>query len=435
MLTSTARKRSTLAGVAGLCAAATGLTGLAAAAQGFEAPGTTSRVSVSGAEAQSNDFSQGTALSANGRFVVFTSYATNLVAGDTNGTSDVFVRDLATSRTERVSLSSAERQANQDTSTELGLAISADGRYVAFSSPATNLVAHDTNGNVDVFVRDRKGGTTRRVSLTDGDRQGGLGGTNPSISADGRLVAFSSFSRNLVRHDTNGHQDVFVRDRSRGTTRRVSLTSADKQVYLGGDRPAISAGGSYVAFVSDSRSLVPGDTNRTRDVFMRDRSKGTTTRVSLATDETQLRKTVWGAPTLSEGGRYVGFVSGSSVLVRDRTAGTTQDVAQGNGTAGGAPQSDDSPVRLSGDGRFVVFTSFAALVAGDTNNRYDVFVRDRTAGTLERASVSSAGTEGHGSSREGAISDDGRVVAFQSEAPDLAAADTNATVDVFVRRR
>jgi Tol biopolymer transport system component len=372
MSTSAARTRATIIGVAAVCAASTVLTGMPA--QAFEAPGTTTRVSVSGADQQANGPSEGTAMSANGRFVAFTSDASNLVPGDTNGDSDAFVRDLATGRTERVSVTSAGRQGNRDTSSIHGLAVSADGRYVVFGSPATNLVAHDTNGNVDVFVRDRRAGTTRRVSLTDGDRQSALGGSGAAVSDDGRFVTFSSSAGRLVRHDTNGHEDVFVRDRSRGTTRRVSVTSAEKQVYVGGNHAAISGGGRYVAFLSDSRSLVSGDTNRRRDVFVRDRAKGTTTRISVAGDGSQLRDTPWGAPSLSDGGRYVGFVSGSNVLVRDRTAGTTETVATGNGAPG---QVDRAPVRLSGDGRFVVFTSVAALVAGDTNSRYDVFLRRR----------------------------------------------------------
>jgi Tol biopolymer transport system component len=228
---------------------------------------------------------------------------------------------------------------------------------------------------------------------------------------------------------------VFVRDRSRGTTRRVSVTSAEKQVYLGGAVPAISAGGRYVAFLSDSRSLVSGDTNKARDVFLRDRSRGTTRRVSLNSAERQLASYSYGPPSLSAGGRYVAFLNGDDVLVRDRTAGTTTAVSVGNGASGGGRDSTPAPVRLSGDGRYVVFTSFAALVAGDTNLRDDVFVRDRATGTLERASVSSAGTEGHGSSRTGSISDDGRLVSFGSDAPDLVVGDTNGAEDQFTRTR
>ena len=402
--------------------------------QAADSPGATTRVSVSSGQTQADGPTYGSsAMSANGRYVVFTSEASNLVPGDTNGVSDVFVRDLSAGTTRRISVSSAERQA--DTESLGGVAITPTGRYVAFTSTASNLVAHDTNGNRDVFVRDLARGTTRRVSLTDAGRQGRLGGDAPAISADGRYVAFMSFSDNLVPRDTNRHGDVFVRDRSRGTTRRVSVTSAEKQVYLGGAVPAISAGGRYVAFLSDSRSLVPGDTNKARDVFLRDRSRGTTRRVSLNSAERQLASYSYGPPSLSAGGRYVAFLNGDDVLVRDRTAGTTTAVSVGNGASGGGRDSTPAPVRLSGDGRYVVFTSFAALVAGDTNLRDDVFVRDRATGTLERASVSSAGIEGHGSSRTGSISDDGRLVSFGSDAPDLVVGDTNGAEDQFTRTR
>jgi len=363
--------------VTACCAAGLGLAG-AATSPGLAAdgPGVTSRVSVSSSEAQTDGATYGSsAMSANGRYVVFTSEASNLVAGDTNGVSDVFVRDLVSGTTRRVSVSSAERQA--DAESLGGVAITPTGRYVAFTSTASNLVPRDTNG----------------------------------------------------------HADVFVRDRSRGTTRRVSVTSAEKQVYLGGAAPAISAGGRYVAFVSDSRSLVAGDTNKARDVFLRDRSRGTTHRVSLTSAEGQLSSYSHGPPSLSGGGRYVAFLNGGNVLVRDRAAGTTEEVSVGNGTSGGGRDSDSAPVRISGDGRYVVFTSFSALVAGDANLRDDVFVRDRVAKTLERVSVSSAGTEGHGHSRTGSISDDGRLVTFSSAAPDLVLGDTNAADDQFTRTR
>ena len=428
------RIRSIVLALTTACAVPLGVAGTApAGARGAELPGTT-RVSVSSSEAQSDGPSHGSsALSADGRFVVFTSEASNLVAGDTNGVGDVFVRDLSDATTRRVSVSSAERQGSGGSLG--GVAISPTGRYVAFTSTASNLVAHDTNGNADVFVRDLVRGTTRRVSLTDGDRQSSLGGSDPAISSDGRYVAFGSYSGNLVRHDTNHHRDVFVRDRSKATTRRVSVTSAERQVYLGGNAPAISAGGRYVVFVSDSRSLVENDTNKARDVFLRDRSTGTTRRVSLSGTGGQLAAYSHGPASISAGGRYVAFVNGGAVLVRDRTAGSTENVATGNGAVGGARDTDSAPVRISGDGRYVVFTSFAPLVPGDTNSRDDVFLRDRRAGTLERVSVSSAGTEGHGHSRTGAISQDGRLASFFSEASDLVLGDTNAGDDVFTRSR
>src|SRR5438132_1692287 len=177
---------------------------------------TTERVSVaSGGTTEGNDTSLGSALSADGRFVAFDSAATDLVAGDTNGVSDVFVHDRQTGTTERVSVASDGTQGNNASSYP---ALSADGRFVAFDSDATNLVAGDTNGATDVFVHDRQTGATERVSVTSGGGTQGNGNSGgffafPALSADGRFVAFQSDATNLVTGDTNGATDVFVQDR------------------------------------------------------------------------------------------------------------------------------------------------------------------------------------------------------------------------------
>ncbi len=183
------------------------------------APGVTERVSVSSAGSEGNQQSERSAVSADGRFVAFVSLADNLVPGDTNNEADIFVHDRLTGTTERVSVSSREEQANGDSSF-LGFfqkpAISADGRFVAFASTATNLVAHDTNNAEDIFVRDRLNGTTERVSLTGSGGQANADSSFASISADGQFVAFGSFADNLVAGDTNFTSDVFVRDRLNG---------------------------------------------------------------------------------------------------------------------------------------------------------------------------------------------------------------------------
>ena len=197
-------------------------------------------------------------LAADGRFVAFGSDATNLVTGDTNAVSDAFVYDRVTGTTERVSVSSAGAEAN---GTSFAPAISADGRFVAFPSEATNLVPGDTNGVTDVFVRDRLTGTTERVSVSSAGAEANGTSFAPAISADGRFVAFPSEATNLVPGDTNGATDVFVRDRLTATTDRVSVDSAGAQANDRSDFPAISADGSVVAFVSTATNLVPDDTN------------------------------------------------------------------------------------------------------------------------------------------------------------------------------
>jgi Tol biopolymer transport system component len=181
---------------------------------------------------------------------------------------DIFVRDTVTGRTTRVSVSSRERQANAGSQQA---SISADGRYVAFVSFASNLVAGDTNGTWDVFMRDTAKGKTTRVSVSSGGQQGNDQSGTPSISADGRYVAFYSYASNLVAGDTNGKADVFVRDTVTGRTTRVSVSSRERQGNGYSYEPSISTDGRYVAFYSLASNLVAGDTNTAGDIFVRDR--------------------------------------------------------------------------------------------------------------------------------------------------------------------
>jgi Tol biopolymer transport system component len=278
--------------------------------------------------AQGNNYSGSPSISADGRYVAFRSEATNLVAGDTNNTADVFVRDRLAGTTERVSLSTAGVQGNNFSGYP---SISADGRIVAFASVATNLVSGDTNQSYDIFVRDRLSGTTERVSVATGGAQGNNSSTYPAISADGNWVVFTSVASNLVAGDTNGASDVFVRDLVSATTERASVATGGAEGNGASGGPVISADGRYVAFLSTATNLVSGDTNGFMDIFVRDRSSGTTERVSVAT--------------------------------------------------GGAQENSDSfDSWISADGRYVAFESAASnLVAGDTNGARDVFVRDRAA--------------------------------------------------------
>jgi Tol biopolymer transport system component len=348
--------------------------------------GATTRVSVASDGTQANGGSYDPVISADGRCVAFVSGASNLVAGDTNAKQDVFVRDRVTGATARVSVASDGTQANES---NFGESISADGRYVAFYSVASNLVAGDTNGTSDVFVHDRVTGATTRVSVATGGAQAdSFNDSGPSaISADGRYVAFESYASNLVAGDTNGQWDAFVRDRVTGATTRVSVASDGAQANNDSSAPVISADGRFVAFYSVASNLVAGDTNGKKDVFVHDRVTGATTRVSVAIGGTQ--------------------VNGDSV----------------------------QPV-TSADGRYVAFQSLASnLVAGDTNGTWDVFVHDRVTGATTRVSVATAGTQANGGSGGASISADGRYVAFGSDASNLVAGDTNARSDVFVRDR
>ena len=405
----------------------------------------TTRASVATRGTQGNGQSAGPAISANGRYIAFTSEGTNLVAGDTNDAQDVFVRDRITGATTRVSISTRGTQA--DGSSFGPAAISASGRYIAFSSSATNLVAGTTGG---VFVRDRVAGTTTLVSVATSGAK--AAGGEPAISADGRYVAFISEASNLVAGDTNERPDVFVRDRVSRTTTRATVATDGTQANGDSFGPAaISADGRYVAFGSNASNLVAGDTNERPDVFVRDRVRGTTTRASVATDGTQGSLNSL-QPSISANGRYVAFGSIASnlvagdtngivdVFVRDRVAGTTTRVnisTRGAQTAHTDPDTmlEDSELpTISADGRYVAFLSGAGnLVDCDTNGIVDVFVRDRVRGTTTRVSVATRGAQANQRSSEPAISANGRYVAFSSDASNLVRGDTNGSSDVFVR--
>ncbi|MBY0260554.1 Hint domain-containing protein, partial [Methylobacterium sp.] len=347
----------------------------------------TTRASTAVDGTQGNDISQmaatGSQVSADGRYVVFTSTSSNLVAGDANGQQDVFVKDTLTGTVTLVSTDSTGVQGNNSSNTP---SISADGTHVAFQSTASNLVAGDTNNQQDIFVKDLVTGTTTRVSTdSTGVQVSGISSI-ASISADGTRVAFQSNASTLVAGDTNGTTDVFVKDLGTGTTTRVSTDSAGAQSAGTSINASISGDGTRVAFQSNASNLVTSDTNGSTDVFVKDLGTGTTTRVS--TDSTGAQST-----------------GGNSL----------------------APS-------ISADGTRVAFSSTASnLVAGDTNGQQDVFVKDLGTGTITRVSTDSAGAEGDGTSANSSISGDGTRVAFSSTASNLVAGDTNGQQDVFVK--
>ena len=229
--------------------------------------GETTRVSVASDGTQATGRSDYSTISADGRYVAFYSQAANLVPDDTNGATDAFVHDRVSGKTTRVSVST---RGAEGPSGSYSTTISADGRYVAFESGDPNLVPRDTNGVFDVFLRDLKSGTTSRVSLTNLGAQAQRDSYLPSISADGRYVAFHSDASDMVRGDTNNVGDMFVRDRVTGKTLRVSVaTDGTEANNYNINMPSISADGRYVAFYSEATNLVPGDTNGVSDVFVR----------------------------------------------------------------------------------------------------------------------------------------------------------------------
>lgn len=384
------------------------------------------RVSVTNEGAGSIGFSSAASLSADGRYVAFSSNASDLVEGDTNAENDIFVRDRLLNTTERISIAS---DGSENIIPAYNPTLSADGRYVAFQS----------NG---VFVYDRQTETIEQVAV---DSKGSLGidlAGNADISADGQIVAFSSIASNLVEDDTNDSYDIFVRDRLAGSTQRISISSEGEQSNGNSDVPALSANGQFVVFTSNASNLVEGDTNNSGDVFLYDRDAGTLERISVSTDGTE-GDGYSSAPSISADGRYVSFSSSATnlvsgdeneigdIFVRDRLTQTTERI---NLNAAGTEANNFSFNHgISADGRYISYSSVATnLVENDLNRARDVFVYDRLAQTTERISVSAAGVGGTEGSRESVFSADGRFIAFQSRADNLIEEDNNGRTDIFV---
>jgi Tol biopolymer transport system component len=406
------------------------MTGIAPLWCGLVLAGTTERVSVAWDGAQGDGPSSSPSISAHGRFVAFASWATNLVPNDTNGGRDIFVRDREVGHTARVSVGSDGAEANAGS---MGPSISADGRFVAFRSSASNLVADDTNGVDDIFVHDRETGETIRASVTTDGAEADRISYWPRMSADGRFVVFSSDATNLVPGDTNGVTDIFVRDLVSSETTRASVASDGSEGRGVSFGPSVSADGRIVVFASDAWDLVPGSVGGEHHIFARDRQTQQTTRVTDTGIEGEL----------SPGGRFLAFVSFTpggfpsfdfKVLVHDRQNGPSRNASV---AWDGAPADGDSrSPSISESGATVAYESDATnLIPGDTNGLRDIYVRNLWTGEIERASVASDGTQGDASSSNAVVSADGRFVAFESSATMLVPSDTNGALDVFVRVR
>jgi Tol biopolymer transport system component len=349
----------------------------------------TKRINMSSDGAESNTSAYGSSISADGRFVAFYTNASNLVLNDTNDQFDVFVRDTWLGRTVRVSVASDGQESNW---TSVDPAISGNGRYVVFASGATNLVIDDSNGVTDIFLHDLQNGVTERISVSNDGTQARAKSEHPSISHDGRYISFTS-GPDFGSSNSVFPTQIYVHDRATRRTELISLaddgTPGKYQSYLA----IMSADGSHVVFQSHS-ALVPADTNGESDVYVRDLEANRTERVSVASDG-------------SEGDSWV------------------------HNSYGGTFPS------ISADGRFVAFGSMSTnLVRGDVNGAYDLFVRDRQLGITERVSVSNSGAEGS-LTQNGRVhlSANGRFVAFASEASSLVENDWNGMADIFVHDR
>jgi archaellum component FlaF (FlaF/FlaG flagellin family) len=390
------------------------------------AVGATTRISVDSAGNQANGASSGATMTADGRFVFFWSTA-DLAPGGT-GFGDFFVRDRETGETRWVSDGRPG-------------AISGDGRYVAYESG---------NGMVDIFLTDRQTGQTERVSEDGAGNPANGVSVGPVISADGRYVAFTSFASNLVAGDTNNQGDAFVYDGQIGETTRVSVDAAGTEGNDDSWASDISADGRYVVLSSDASNLVPGDTNGECDVIAHDRVTGENTLVSVDSAGNQ-GDLYSNRGVISANNRYIAFVSAASNLVTGDTGNwdifvhdldTRETVRVSVSSAGHQGNGQSSRPDISADGRYVVFDSIASnLVPGDTalcgstpaQNCRDIFVHDLQSGETTRLSVDGAGNQGYGDSEESVISASGRYVAFTSFASNLVQGDTNGMEDVFIR--
>jgi Tol biopolymer transport system component len=383
------------------------------------------RVSTGTHHTQADGASAAPAISANGRYVAFTSAATNLVPGDKNGVADVFVRDLRTGRTERV----AEGPASAP-------ALSGDGRYVVFVTAAP-LAKSDDNGVDDVYLLDRRTHRTERVST--GHPTAANVHMMPAISANGRMVAYVTSAPDAAPGDTNGRDDVVVHDRGTGRNQLVQYTTSGVLADADALFPSLSADGRYVTF--DTPALLDpehADVSKTRLVYLRDLRTQTTELISRP--NRYAYKQYADASSISGSGRSVAFESSlyylvpddtnkaTDIFVYDRTAQTTVRVS----TAADGAQADGASgdVSLSANGRYAAFGSAATnLVPGDTNGVADIFVKDLRTGAIRQLTGGADGASG-----AVALDADGRTAAFTSTATNLVPRDTNGVPDVFIHR-
>lgn len=313
--------------------------------------------------------------------------------------------------------------------------VSGDGRYVAFISLADNLVANDTNASFDIFLYDRQTGETSRVSVASGGIQGNDASNYPFLSYDGQYVAFDSRASNLILNDNNSTSDIFIHNSQTGQTNRISIASDGTEGNGDSYYPSLSVDGRYVTFHSDASNLVANDTNNAIDVFVHDRQTGQTSRVSVTSEGVQ-GNSESSYPRISADGRYVGFVSYATnliandtngvtdIFVHDRQTGQTNRVSiASNGLQGNLGSFFPA---LSANGQYVTFESSASnLVNNDTNGEEDIFVHNGSTGITERVSIGSGGVQGNETSLIPDLSVDGRYIVYSSYASNLVAGDIN----------
>ncbi|QDV81438.1 Serine-aspartate repeat-containing protein D precursor [Stieleria magnilauensis] len=392
------------------------------------------RISTAADGTESDGQSDSPSISADGRFIAFSSLASNLVADDANRLRDIFVKDTATGAIERVSLSVNGDQPDGASYTP---SISGDGNIVVYRSVAQNLVQDDRNVASDIFAYDRRTGVTRRVSANLDLDEGNEDSFAPSISGNGRFVAFESTASNLVAGDTNGVADIFVTDLHTGLTKRVSIASNGSQSNRGSFQPSLSDDGRYVVFSSGAQTLDDRDRDLNLDIYVYDRARNALTIASRGAGGQAANGDSF-APAISGDGQVVSFATTATnllpgdtngqidVYVSDWTDGRLRRVTHGNGPSSGAS--------LNADGTNVLFTSYASdLVSSDTNNGPDVFFHDRTLDVTKRVGQSLIEEADH-FALHAVLSQDASVIAMASDGSNLIANDANARRDLFTQR-
>ncbi|MCW2282821.1 VCBS repeat-containing protein [Rhodoblastus acidophilus] len=384
-------------------------------------------------------------FSPDGTKISFESNSSNLVAGDANNDQDVFVKDLKTGDIALVSTASDGSKGNGGSN---GGVFSPDGTKIAFNSSASNLVAGDTNGVTDLFIKDLTTGATTRISTaSDGGQANDSTYDPPDFSSDGTKIVFDSDASNLVAGDTNNAPDVFLKDLTTGAITRVS-TGADGSQLPGSFGHSLSPDGSKIAFISYAGAIDYTHPfwwlSTPSQIFVKDLATGELTCVSTSADGTQSNGRCSDA-IFSPDGTKIAFGSDATNLVANDASGSddffVKDLVTGavtivSSAADGTPANNyiGEYCIFSPDGTKIAFDSGASnLVEGDTNNSSDVFVRDLTTGAITRVSTGADGAQANNTSYDPSFSRDGNSIAFNSYASDLVAGDTNATSDIFVK--
>ncbi|MCG3136003.1 MAG: hypothetical protein HMLKMBBP_03790 [Planctomycetes bacterium] len=420
--------------VVALAALLGGVAGVAAAA----APATPTRVPNNLQGGPPDDSSSQPVLSKDGRFVAFSSSASDLVEGDTNGQNDVFVLDTETGDVTRVSVSSAGEESNGSCNNP---GISENGRWVLFDSDANNLVPDDTNDAYDVFVHDRKTGVTRRVSVATDGTEASADSDRGSMSGKGRWIAFAGDADNLVPDDTNGETDAFLHDLKTGRTIRASVGPDGEEAPDGASDPQTSKTGRYVAFATRSDEF--GAREGSRAPIVRDMKTGRLTIGAQTHSGGAVGSTVsfW---RLASNGKSIAFASGGDdVTPAGNPSGQLQVYWMSlrnpspvllSRSGAGAPGSGQSiATSISPTGRLVAFRSLSPeLVEGDVNGVFDIFLAAPSGGDVRAMSRNGDGALGNDHSFTASLSANGKVLAFSSAATNLDPADTNGNEDIYL---